>query len=166
MFKPVLFTVAASAAATVFAAPLASQTASQNIVVSPQSSAGFAQEVGSDLDAQLARMQLDPRWDETGIVKLRFRASQDGTPTGIATYQSSGNRSLDRKSRKAVEGLTSLAPFPAGTVIQANIIVARSNSQMKDLSRRLARSEAARLASDDPAERAVLALGAISNRGF
>lgn len=169
MFKPVLFIVAASAAATLFAVPLASQTSSQDIVVSPRSSAAFAQEVGSDLNGQLARMRLDPRWDEGGIVKLRFRAGKDGTPTDIATYQSSGNRSLDRKSRKAVERLTSLAPLPSGarqsTVIQANIIVAYSDSQMKELSRKLARSEAARLASNDPAERAVLALGTIRSSG-
>lgn len=170
MFKPVLFIVAASAAATLFAVPLASQTSSQDIVVSPRSSAAFVQEVGSDLNAQLARMRLDARREETGIVKLRFRASADGTPTDIATYQSSGNRSLDRKSRKAVERLTSLAPLPEnmrrGAVIQANIIVAHSDSQMKDLSRKLAKSEAARLASSDPAEKAVLALGVMPNRGL
>ena len=162
MFKPVLFIIAASTAATMLAVPLSSQSPAEDIVVTPRSSAAFAHEVGNDLNLQLAKMQYDQRWDTGGLIKVRFRASSDGTPTDVTTYMSSGNRVLDRKTIKAVKGLTSLSPLPTGanqgSVIQANIIVASTSSQMRDLEKKLVRTEAERLASNDPAERAVFAI--------
>lgn len=145
-------------AASMLAVPLLSQ----EIVVSRQSEQAFVEQVSSDLDTQLRRMRIDPRWEPAGIVKVRFHANADGTPRGITTYESSGNRRLDRAARRAVSKLDSLAPLPASAgydpAIQANIIVARTRSQMESLGEKLAESEATRLASGDAEERAVLAL--------
>lgn len=162
MFKPVLFLAAATVAATMLVVPLASQSSTPDIVVSPRSTADFARAVGSDLDRQLSKLNVDYRWDQGGLVKLRFHAGADGSPTGILTYMSSGSRALDRKVTRAVARISSLDPLPLGvsegTVIQANIIVAHSNQQMRELSAKLQQSEAERLASIDPRERAVLAI--------
>lgn len=155
-FKALL--ISAAVAASLLAVPLSSQ----EIVVSRQSEQAFVEQVSSDLDTQLRRMRIDPLWEPAGIVKVRFHANADGTPRGITTYESSGNRRLDRAARRAISKLDSLAPLPASAgydpVIQANIIFARTRSQMESLSEKLAESEATRLASGDAEERAVLAL--------
>ncbi|MCA0909946.1 energy transducer TonB [Qipengyuania gaetbuli] len=162
MFKPTYFILATAAAASMLAVPLSSKDADQDIIVSPRSDQSFVEEVSSDLDTQLRRMRFDPRWEPAGIVKIRFRAGEDGTPVDITTYESSGSKRLDREVGKAVERLDSLTPLPSSAgddpIIQANVIVAYSKGHMERLSRKLAESEAARLASADPAERAVLAL--------
>ncbi|WP_324828617.1 TonB family protein [Qipengyuania zhejiangensis] len=157
MNKLTILALSAAATASIIAVPLASQ----EIVVSPRGTTTFVQEVSNDLNQQLERIPMGPRFDSHGIVKIRFRSSEDGRPVDISTYQSSGRNQLDAAARRAVRGLTSLAPLPRGAnganVIQANIIVAQSERQMENYTRRLAREEAARIASS-PEERAVLAL--------
>lgn len=158
MFKPTILILSTAAAATMLAVPLSSQ----EIIVSAQSEETFVEEVTKDLDTQLRRMRLDPRWTPSGIVKVRFHAEADGTPRDLVTYQSSGSRRLDREVMRAVSKLDSLAPLPASAgydpIIQANVIVADSKSEFENLNKDLAESEARRLASGDAGERAVLAL--------
>ena len=157
MNKLAIFTIPAALAVTAIAVPLASQ----EIVVSPRSDTTFVTEVSRDLDEQLNRIRLAPHWDASGISKVRFQAGPDGKAVHVKTYEGSGNGALDRVARKAVSRLTSLNPMPYGSeqgqVIQANIIVASTHSQLERLSRRLAREEAARIARS-PDERKVLAL--------
>ena len=158
MFKTTAFVLATAAAASMLAVPLSSQ----EIVVSARSSQAFVEDVSSDLNSQLRRMRFDTNWNPTGIVKVRFHAGEDGSPTQIVTYESSGRSRLDREVKRAVSRIDSLDPLPAAfgpdPVIQANVIVANSPKQREKLERKLEASEAARMASGDPAERAVLAL--------
>ena len=161
MFKPTLFILATAAAASMLAVPLSSQ----EIVVSARSDQAYVEEVSSDLDTQLRKMRYDPRWNPSGITKVRFHVGEDGEPIDIMTYESSGSRRLDRAVTRAVGGLDTLLPLPASVgpdpVIQANVIVANTREQLKTYQRRLAASEAKRIASEDPAERAVIALSVV-----
>lgn len=153
-----ILAISTAAAASMLAVPLSSQ----EIVVSPQTQQAFVAQVSSDLDNKLRKMRIDHRWEPAGIVKVRFRANDDGTPKDISTYESSGDYRLDRTVRRAISRLENLAPLPASAgydpMIQANIIVASSRRQMESLSEKLAQSEATRLASGDVEERAVLAI--------
>lgn len=155
------FTVAlfaTAAAATMLAVPLSSQ----EIVVSARSDQAFVEDVSKDLDSQLRRMRIDHRWTPSGIVKVRFQAGPDGRPVAMETYESSGSKRLDRRVQNAVGRIDSLLPLPASAgpdpIIQANVIVASGRRSRESLERELAESEARRLASNDPEERAVLAL--------
>ncbi|WP_157799429.1 energy transducer TonB [Qipengyuania seohaensis] len=158
MTKITVALFATAAAATMLAVPLSSQ----EIVVSARSDQAFVQEVSKDLDTELRRMRIDHRWTPSGIVKVRFQAGADGRPAAMETYESSGSKRLDRRVQDAVGRIDSLLPLPASAgpdpIIQANVIVAAGRTSRESLERKLAESEARRLASKDPEERAVLAL--------
>ncbi|MFA6031510.1 MAG: TonB family protein [Myxococcota bacterium] len=160
MNKLAITALSAAATALVLAVPVASQ----EIVVSLRSNSSYVAEVSKDLDARLAGLYFDPHWDVHGIAKVRFQVGPDGRAINVVTYEGSGNGRLDAAARHVVHRLTSLAPMPVGIgsaqVIQANIIVADSQWQMARLTRKLARDEAARIASS-PRERAVLALASV-----
>lgn len=154
-----ILAIATAAAASVLAVPLSSQ----EIVVSSQGEQTFVEQVSSDLGTEIRKIRFTNfHWQPSGIVKVRFRANPDGTPRDITTYESSGDRRLDRRVQKAVSRLTSLAPLPASAgdnpIVQANVIFAHTESEMETLSEKLVESEAKRLASGDELERAVLAL--------
>lgn len=157
MNKLTILTLSIAATATVFTLPLAAQ----NIIVSPNQHDAFVTAVSEDLDNQLDHVRGGPRWDPAGIAQIRFQAGEDGRPHAVTVYRSSGDNRYDRAAVRAIKGLTSLSPAASDVLpnqtIQANIIVARSQSELDRLSKRLARDEAARLASS-PRERTVLAL--------
>ena len=151
-------TILALAMAVTIATP---PLAAQNIVVSSGVYDNFVTEVSRELDIQLDRIRPAPRWEPSGIAQVRFRTGSDGRAHDISTYRRSGDGRLDREAIRAVERLTSLASQPElvkpGRMVQVNIIVASTRSQFDRLSKRLARDEAARIASS-PREKAVLAL--------
>lgn len=157
MNKFTIFTISIAAAGTI----TATSTAAQEIVVSPRATEAFVHAVSADLDEQLERIRFGPRWEPSGIAQVRFRAGEDGRAYAIATYRKSGDSRFDRAALRAVEGLSSLSPLPydaaKGQLIQANIVMARSDTEFERLSKKLAREEAARIASSK-AEKAVLAL--------
>ncbi|QKG70673.1 TonB family protein [Erythrobacter mangrovi] len=157
MNKLVVFAASIVATSSALTGPLASQ----DIVVSPPSSSSFVAMVSKDLDSQLARQRFDPRANVHGIAKVRFQVGKDGQAINVVTYEGSGNSRLDAAARRAVHGLSSLAPAPAGVaegqVVQANIIVADDQVELARLTKRLIREETARIASSAQ-ERAVLAL--------
>lgn len=150
-------TLSAAIALSVLAAPLGAQ----EIVVSPSSEAAFVAKVEADLDRQIQRMRFHGLQEPTGATSVRFRVGEDGSPVEVSTYRRSGSIPLDRQARRAVSRLTSLSALPStaspGQVIQANIIMARSERQLEQLANKVAKDEARRIASS-PAERAVLAL--------
>ena len=162
-----LLAVGALVSGAVFAAPLASQ----QILVTPDEGSvdRYVEEVSHDLDTALSRVIISAQRVRGGTAKVRFNADEDGDATNITLYERSGDPHVDRAAMRAVRRLTSLPDFPKGVpdtqVIQANIVLATTDSQRKMLLRDLAREEAARLASSNPKERAVLALNMVSGIG-
>lgn len=157
MNKLSIFATSLAATALLVGLPLSSQ----EIVVSPRSGSTYVAEVSKDLQQQMDAQDFDTGWAAAGIAKVRFQAGADGRAVNIRTYRRSGDRMLDVRARQVVGRLSSLYPLPdgasAGTVIQANIIVARSRRHLDQLTRKLAREEAQRMAAS-PEERTVLAL--------
>ena len=155
MIKLTILKLSAAATAAAFALPLSAQ-----IIVSPADTAPYVAKVSADLDHQLDQIRTTARWEPSGIAQVRFRAGADGKPFAITTYRRSGDARLDRAVARAVARMTSLGVLPdakhSGKVIQANVIVARSQSEFDRYSARLARDEAARIASAKN-EKAVLA---------
>lgn len=161
MNRYLLFALSTAAAASFVTVP----AASQQIVVSPESSRALAESVSAGLDRQLRQTRYDPRVDDYGIAKVRFRAGVDGKATDVTTHEESGRPSLDRMARRAVSRLSGIHPgnygVGNGQIFQANIVMARSEAHMAKLMKDLARDEARRIASA-PTERTVLAVSNLS----
>lgn len=158
MNKLAIFALSLAASTSMLAAPLAAQ----EIIVSPEPAQVRA--VESDLNQQLGKVHFMSSVPEYGVASIRFRAGEDGRPHDIETYRSSGSNLVDNFARRAVARLTSLEPLSyggeEGHLVQANIIVASSQSHLDQLTRRLERAEARRMASS-PGEKAVLALNSV-----
>ncbi|MBX7494898.1 hypothetical protein K3172_03380 [Qipengyuania sp. 6B39] len=157
MNKFAIFAISAAVTASVLAVPIASQ----EIVVSPRAATAFAQTVEADLGVQLQRVHFVAPSGITGFTSVRFQCGPDGKARNIATFGGTGSRRIDQLGRRAVARLTSLTPqsygIDEGQLIQANIIVAPNDKQMKRMRDKLERAEADRLARS-PREKAVLAL--------
>ena len=135
-------------AGALFAAPLASQ----DITVKPGASSteSFVAEVSQELDLELEKISLPVHYFRGGLAQVRFQIDAQGQAENVTLYHRSGDHAVDRAALRAVARLDSIGALPAGypddQVIQANIILARSDSQMESLKRQLARREEARIA--------------------
>jgi protein TonB len=49
-----------------------------------------------------------------GVVRVRFRCSESGAPAAVTLARSSGHGELDRAALRAVRGIPTLHPLPAG----------------------------------------------------
>lgn len=160
-------TILASAAALILltgAAPgLAKQGKNQPILVDAAiSPAQWAEDVSSRLDRNLRVMQsINSAERGDAIIQIRFDVV-DGAATNLRMMHSSGVPYVDGLARLAVKRLTALPQIqdqPRQEVL-ANILVASDPQGMDRLEQKLARSESLRLASADPADRALIALSA------
>ncbi|WP_404481150.1 energy transducer TonB [Novosphingobium sp. BL-52-GroH] len=117
------------------------------LVVSPSLEA-WSERVFKDLNRQirypssLAGMPV-----HTGIVAVKFNASETGSPAGIELQKSSGHRDLDYATMRAVKRIPTLHPLPRGlTNGQKYIVRVLFADSIEDLRTQTAqmRAEAAR----------------------
>lgn len=154
--------------ATALSAAVLAVPASSQIVVTPTAQVDqMVERVSRDLDRQLDR-SADFRGVTTGngIIIVRFERDAAGSPQNIRYYRKSGDSRLDRVAVHAVRSLRTLDDVPASLaddqVYQANIVFADNRRSKDELFQQLAEEEAARIASS-PAERRILALGAVAS---
>ena len=83
-------------------------------VVSAPTLAAWSQRVFKDLDRQL-RVPIDNRSQvmPTGIAAVKFGCSDNGAPSAVKLYKSSGDRRLDRATMRAVRKIATLHPLPS-----------------------------------------------------
>jgi len=125
--------------------------ASQEITVTPGSrdAQAFVTEVSHALDRQLDRIYVSPRQSASGIAQIRFQIDAEGRPVNANLFRRSGDSVVDRVAMRAVQRLGDIGQLPAGypddQIVQANIILARSQSDLRQLQKRLHKIEAARV---------------------
>ena len=161
-------TIALASAGIALSAPLAAQDRSQDedntIFVQPTSEeAEYAAQVGQQLDRNLARYNIPFGARSTGVVRVRFTASENGEAENLRLVGNSRSTHLDRAALWAVRRLTDITPDFTGSAdgreIQANIIFADTERQVERMTRRVMREEAARMAeARERGEPPVLAL--------
>ena len=162
--KTLIHAAAAVALAATALTPAIAEDAQDEIIVSPSKA---LENWRSDVSRDLSRhLDLADRWGkfnpDAGIVQVRFTLDENGRPTAMETYRSSGSVSTDRAAMWAVARLNHLDDAPvrvtSGTTFQANIIFAESPAQHDELASKLAWIERKRLAANT-AEADVIALG-------
>ncbi|MGQ7830605.1 energy transducer TonB family protein [Altererythrobacter sp. Z27] len=140
--------LATALAGVAVASPLASQEI--RVVPTADGTQRFISDVSHDLDQELGMIDLDNWRFRGGFAQVRFQVDPEGRAENVTLYRKSGDRQVDRTALRAVERLDSIGELPAGypddQVIQANIVLARSESQMASLNKRLRRVEEARIA--------------------
>lgn len=122
--------------------------------------------VGRKLDNELAFQEriAGPGEMHTGIIQLRFRRGDDGKPQDISVYRSAASNAVKSSARHAVSRMRDLPPLPSTYAetneVLVNIVLANSDSHLRELSRKLARWETERMALSAK-ERRVLAYNSI-----
>ena len=147
-------TIALASAGFTLSAPLAAQDRDQDeetILVQPISEeVRYAEEVGRQLDRNLARHSFGIRRYDVGIVRVQFVANGAGVAENLTLIGDSGSSRLDRAALRAIGWLNDISPDHVTSsdsqVIQANIIFANSERQERSMFRQLAREESARMA--------------------
>lgn len=141
----------AGMAALVLCTSITVPLASQDITVKPgpRDHQTFVTKVAKDLDRELDRIYLSPRYHPNGIAQVRFQIDDQGRAAGISMYRRSGDRIVDQAAMTAVRHLDDLGPLPAGypddQLVQVNIIIAASQPELGRLTRQLEKIEAARM---------------------
>lgn len=134
MNKPTLLCLAIGLACPQFAVPAIAQEADEIVVLSSQ--AAFAEDVGRQLDHNLAR--LDYPVNFSGIVRISFVTSEDGAVEDIELFAGSGNFRLDRNALEATRRLHKLNSSSLGGVsgqrVLATIIFAENSRVARKLS--------------------------------
>ncbi|MDC0886459.1 TonB family protein [Altererythrobacter sp.] len=162
--KTHVFTPIALALDAIALTPAGANSGQDDIVVSTSRA---MQEWRADVSQSLGRnLLLAERWakhnPDSGLVQIRFQLDEDGRPSKMETYRSSGSVSTDRAAAWAVRRLNNLDDGPvriaSGQTFQANIIFAESEAQKDRFEEKLAYIERRRLASN-AAEKGVIALG-------
>lgn len=140
--------IATALAGVAFASPLASQDI--KVIPTADGTQRFVADVSNDLDRQLDRIDLSNWRFHGGFAQVRFQVDPEGKAENVTLYRKSGDRQVDRAALRAVGRLDSIGELPVGypddQVIQANVILARSASQLESLKKQLSRAEAARIA--------------------
>lgn len=133
--------------------------------VTPQQ---WSEGVTMRLDRNLRVLSSIPGSDGvSGLIQIRFDVV-DGEATNVQMMRWTGRESVDSAVRHAVTRLHDMGSFVGAgesQTVQANIILAPDERRLDQISDELARSERARMASGDPAERAVIALNMASRAG-
>lgn len=87
-----------------------------------------------------------------GTVSVSFACGENGSPSGVTLFDSSGHRSLDRAAIQAVAQIKGLHPLPErmqqGQAIRANIIFAKDEDSLERQIDKLRQSEIRRIAQD------------------
>lgn len=160
MNRKALLTIASALAAATLVAPVQSQDI---VVTSERSLDRFVEDVSANLDSELERAHIPLRSDPNGYAIVRFECGADGKPRNVTLFRRARDADVNRMARQAVGRLSSLHPLPRdlrdGQVIQANVVIARSEDHYQRLAAELSRSEAKRIASSE-SERRVVALRA------
>ena len=148
MNKLLSLSLASLLAGAAFTSPLASQEI--RVVPTADGTQHFISDVSHDLDRELGIIDLDNWRFRGGFAQVRFQVDPEGRAENVTLYRRSGDPQVDRIAMKAVERLDSIGELPVGypddQVIQANVILARSESQMASLNKQLKRVEANRIA--------------------
>ncbi|MEL1250728.1 energy transducer TonB family protein [Aurantiacibacter gilvus] len=145
-------TLALAIMGTATGAPLHAQDrdpGGSRIVV--QSQTAFAERVGHELNNQLFRIRYPG--DHAGVVRVYFTANGHGTAEDIRVIESSGMSWVDRAALRAVGNMDRLGQAPggpsSGQPVLATIVFARSESELRRLSRDLDEGLDAILASGE-----------------
>ncbi|MHA6332255.1 energy transducer TonB [Qipengyuania sp. CAU 1752] len=153
-------------AATLAITSFAAFAQTPEILVQPERvSPNVVAEVSADLDRTLDRTLkfYDYSSANGGIVQVTFATDENGEPVNADFYRKSGSASLDRIAMRSVRKLEPInGQRGRNQRFLANIIVATSNVEMRELEAELAQSERARIASKTPAATYV-AIGFIAN---
>ena len=138
MRKSILLAFAATSFLT---SPADARKHEQAIVVEaqPTALARWSTSVSGMLEDGLRYPQpMGGQMPATGSVSVRFQCSEDGRPAALALHRKSGSRALDLAAMRAVSGVKTLHPMPAGLpsnqTFEANILFA---SSMSDYSHQL-----------------------------
>lgn len=87
-----------------------------------------------------------------GTVSVSFACGENGSPSGVTLFDSSGHRSLDRAAIQAVTQIKGLHPLPdrmqQGQIIRANIIFAEDEASLERQIDKLRQAEVRRIAQD------------------
>lgn len=123
----------------------------------------WQKEVSRQLDNALERApSRNAIVPDTGVVQVAFKLGEDGRAEKLKTLSNSADWAAERMAIRAVKRLKTLAEAPVYNVQErrflANIIFAETRAQYDELSRNLAQSERARIASS-AAEDDFLVLG-------
>ena len=134
------------------------------VVIKSRSVDQMVAEVSNDLDRQLARStRYISGPNGNGYAMVRFTAGSDGRPANVSIYRASGDFDSKRAALRAVKQIKSLRPLPAelddGQQFLANIVIASDSWSKTRFEDELQQAEAERLASSNPADHEMLALG-------
>ncbi len=122
------------------------------VVSSSRSIERFVEDISHDLGRNLEwpnpnRSDLQG----TGVAQVLFQCGPDGKPANITLYRKSGSTKVNWLAKRAVSRINVLHPLPNGVsedqLYLANIIIADSPVQYAQLSQKLNKREAQRLAS-------------------
>ncbi|NNC58899.1 MAG: hypothetical protein HKO05_02770 [Erythrobacter sp.] len=153
-------------AATLAITSFAALAQTPEIVVQPERVAPtVVAEVSADLDRNLDRTLkfYDYSSANGGIVQVTFATDENGEPVDADFYRKSGSAALDRVAMRSVRKLDPIDGLRGrNQKFLANIIVANSDYEMRELEAELAQSERARIASKTSAATYV-AIGFIAN---
>lgn len=132
-----------------------SATQAQNpdiVVSSSRSIEKFVEDISQDLSENLEWSNpLRSDLQGTGVAQVLFQCGADGKPVNITMYRKAGSQKVNWLAKRAVSRIDVLHPLPNGVsedqLYLANIIIADSPVQYAQLSRKLNKREAQRLAS-------------------
>jgi TonB family protein len=117
------------------------------VVAAPITFARWSGNVTRRIENNLTYPTVFGKLDPTGIVSVAFSCSEEGLPTTVSLYRTSGNRGLDRAAMRAVRQIKTLHPMPkafrSNQKFVANILFATSQDNF-DKQVRLLRSDASR----------------------
>ena len=109
-------------------------------------------DVSRQLDRSLERFSRNGATAaDAGIVQIAFKLDDEGRPAKLKVRSNSADWRAERMAMRAVKKLNRLADAPVSDALErrflANIIFADTRAQYDELSRNLAQSERARIAS-------------------
>lgn len=141
MTKQVTHTLTIAALSALLAVPAMAQdyrAQESEIIVQPRAAA-FAETVGEELNDALYDVPYPGNF--SGVVRIAFTASADGSAQHARVVESSGSSWVDRSAMRAINRLDDLGPSPrddhAGQPVLATIVYATSRGDMRRMMRDL-----------------------------